>query len=199
MLPFSQSAENNKDAIAQVLDTVFSRDAGVSRVLEIGSGTGQHAVHFARGFPHLTWQPSDMAGRVAGLLERFALEGSDNILEPIALDVSEDPWSIESVNAVYSANCVHIMSWAHVEHLFRGVGQILKQDGLLCLYGPFRYGGAFTTESNARFDLSLKMSDPLSGIRDFEAVDVLAGQQGLTLQKDHAMPANNQLLVWQRQ
>lgn len=196
MLPFSQAAENNKDVIADVLGTAFAK---ASRVLEIGSGTGQHAVHFAREMPHLQWQPSDRHEQIAGIQERLAFEGADNILPPVVLDVADHPWKIDAVDAVYSANCVHIMSWAHVEHLFRGVGKVLGDDGLTCLYGPFKYDGAFTTESNARFDQSLRMRNPLSGIRDFEAVDALARQEGMNLVADHAMPANNQLLVWRRQ
>ena len=196
MLSFSQSADNNKEAIAAVLGTAF---ADVSCVLEIGSGTGQHAVHFAREMPHLQWQPSDRPEQIVGIQERLALEGAGNILPPVVLDVAQYPWAIDSVDAVYSANCVHIMSWQHVEHLFRGVGKVLDEGGLMCLYGPFKYDGAFTTESNARFDLSLRMRDPLSGVRDFEAVDALARQEGMELVADHAMPANNQLLVWRRQ
>ncbi len=195
MLPFSQACENNKHVIADVLRDAF---ADAKRVLEIGSGTGQHAVHFGLSFPHLTWQPSDIGDRLDGLRARIDLEASGNVAPPVELDVATDPWPVEEVDGVFSANCVHIISWDLVVHFFRGVGQVLGPNGTLCLYGPFKYGGEFTTESNAQFDLWLKARDLESGVRDFEEIDRLAQEQGLLLQRDHAMPANNQLLVWRR-
>jgi SAM-dependent methyltransferase len=117
---------------------------------------------------------------------------------PIVLDVQSDPWPVESVDGVFSANTLHIMDWGSVGHFFRGIGQVLQPGGTLCVYGPFRYGGRFTTDSNAAFDRDLKARDPASGIRDFEAVNALAARQGLKLSADHAMPANNQLLAWRR-
>lgn len=194
-LSYSQAAENNKEPIADVLRGVF-KDVG--SVLEIASGTGQHAVYFASCFPHLMWQPSDLPEHLGDIQGRLSQEGRENTLPPVALDVAQDPWPVATVDAVFSANAVHIMSWAHVEQMFRGIGGVLAAGGVLCLYGPFKYGGEFTTPSNARFDDWLKSRDPVSGIRDFEAVDALALKQGLSLLSDTAMPANNQLLVWKR-
>ena len=195
MMAFSQAAENNKEPIARVLRDVFKE---VRRVLEIGAGTGQHAVHFARALPHLTWLTSDLAANLDGIHDRLARDDVTNVAPPLPLDVTENPWPTLKVDGVFAANCLHIMSWAEAEHLFGGIGEVLEAGGTVCLYGPFKYGGAFTTESNARFDAHLKRRDPASGIRDFEAVDTLARAQGLRLIRDAAMPANNQLLVWRR-
>lgn len=195
MLPHSQAAENNKEPILAVLRDVFE---GTRRVLEIASGTGQHAVHFGRGLPHLAWQPSDVAAALPGLAARLAREAPANVEPPLELDVGRRPWPATGVDGVFAANCVHIIAWPRVEDLFTGVGAALAARGTLCLYGPFKYGGAFTTASNADFDVWLKSRDPASGIRDFEAIDTLARAQGLRLDRDVAMPANNQLLVWRR-
>ena len=192
---FSQAAENNKEPIACILRDAF---ANVREVLEMGSGAGQHAVYFGQQLPHLVWRPSDLAPHLAGLQARLAAEAPANVLPPIALDVAMQPWPVTDMEGVFSANAVHIMSWPHVAHMFKGIGQIISECATVCLYGPFRYGGDFTTPSNAEFDLWLKRRDPLSGVRDFEAVDALARAIGLRLVADHAMPANNQLLVWRR-
>ena len=194
-LPFSEAAENNKEPIARILRDVF-RD--VRKVLEIGSGTGQHAVYFGKGLPHLIWQTSDIAENLDGIGARLEVEATSNVLPPVALDVAIHPWPVSNVAAVFSANCVHIISWPDVEHMFRGVGECLAEGGLFCLYGPFKYGGDFTMASNARFDTWLKQNDPASGIRDFEAINALAEAQGLRFVEDYAMPANNQLLLWRR-
>ena len=195
MMSFSQAAENNKEPIARVLRDVFKE---VRQVLEIGAGTGQHAVHFARALPRLTWLSGDLAANLDDIRDRLARDGVANAPPPLALDVTARPWRVPRVDGVFAANCLHIMSWAEVEHLFGGVGEVLEPGGAVCLYGPFKYDGAFTTESNARFDAHLKRRDPAGGIRDFEAVDALARAQGLRLIRDAAMPANNQLLVWRR-
>jgi len=195
MLTFSQAAENNKVHICDRLCEVLNP---CRHLLEIGSGTGQHAVYMAQRLPQLVWHTSDLAGNLENVRARLEAEGAANITQPIELDVSAHPWPVSSCDAIYSANAVHIMSWAHVEHLFQGVGEILQSNGFLCLYGPYKYNGDFTTPSNQRFDQWLKDKDPVSGIRDFEAVDELAQNQGLTLRQGFAMPANNQLLVWQR-
>ena len=197
-LPFSEACERNKGPILEVLQRWLRNQAGM--VLEIGAGTGQHAVHFARNLPRMSWQPTERLESLAALAARVEVEGSSNLLAPAELDVEQGAWpcDAESVDAVYTANTLHIVSWPQVQALFRGVDRILRDDGLLVVYGPFRYGGQFTSHSNAVFDAALRARDPLSGIRDFEAVDSLAVAQGLRLVEDCAMPANNQTLVWRR-
>lgn len=166
------------------------------RVVEIGAGTGQHAVHFARHLPHLQWQPTDRIEYLPGLAARIAEEGSANLAAPVELDVLQSRWPAVRGDAVFSANTLHIMSWPAVEALFAGLPQVLEPHGVLAIYGPFKYAGRFTTPSNAEFDAMLRARDPDSGVRDFEAVEALAASLGLALRADHAMPANNQLLVW---
>ncbi len=195
MKPFSESCSRNQEPIWEVLAREF---AGRRSVLEIGSGTGQHAVCFAARLPNIRWQTSDLPGNHAGIRAWIDESGLENVLPPVALDVSSDVWPIAMTDAVFSANTLHIMSWAQVEAMYRGIGRILSRDGVLCVYGPFNYGGTFTSESNARFDAWLKARDPESGIRDFEAVDALASGQGLTLTRDADMPSNNRALVWRR-
>lgn len=195
MLPYSEACERNKGPILEILHGALS---GASRVLEIGSGTGQHAVHFARALPQLEWQPTELPAQLPALAARLALEAPPNLHAPVELDVVDDSWPFTDVDTVFSANTLHIMSWPAVEAAFRGAGRLLAGGGLLAVYGPFRYGGHFTTGSNADFDRHLRDMDPASGIRDFEAVDALARAQGLVLVADHAMPANNQLLLWRR-
>jgi cyclopropane fatty-acyl-phospholipid synthase-like methyltransferase len=196
MLASSDACERNKGPILEVLAVEL---AARHAVLEVGSGTGQHAVHFARHLPRLSWQPSEVAELQAGLAERIRLEGCANLRAPIILDVRSLPWrppGHTAFDAVFSANTLHIMAWEAVEDFFRGVGETLAAGGVLCVYGPFRYGGRYTSGSNADFDAWLRARDPASGIRDFEALDALARAQGLTFAADHAMPANNQTLVW---
>jgi SAM-dependent methyltransferase len=196
VLTLSAACERNKGPILEVLREEF---AASRRVLEIGSGTGQHAVHFATHLPHLVWQPSELPENLPPLAERIALEGPANLLAPHALDVRDDPWDSPPADAVFSANTLHIMSWGEVEHFFRGVGRVLAPPGVLCVYGPFRYGAQHTSDSNAEFDAYLKGRDRLSGIRDVAALAALARAQGLELAADHAMPANNRTLVWRRE
>jgi SAM-dependent methyltransferase len=191
----SEAAERNKGPILEVLRRAF---ANTHRVLEIGSGTGQHAIFFATHLPHLIWEPSDTGEYLATLCERLDLESLANLHPPIELDVRNHPWPVAASDGIFTANTLHIMSWSSVRDFFRGVGDALSVPGVLCVYGPFRYGGQFTSESNAAFHDYLRARDPASGIRDFEAVDELAREQGLQLTADHAMPANNQLLVWTR-
>jgi cyclopropane fatty-acyl-phospholipid synthase-like methyltransferase len=195
MLPFSEACERNKHPILSVLQSAF---AASTCVLEVGSGTGQHAVWFARHLPHLMWQPTDLPEHLSGLRARIEAEGPENLREPVALDVRDDPWPVVPVDAVFSANTLHIMSWPSVQHFFRGVGQVLRPGNVLCVYGPFRYGGRYTSDSNEQFDWYLKNQDPLSGIRDVKDVDAVASTVGLSLSADHAMPANNQARVWRR-
>lgn len=191
--PFSESCVQNCDPILAILRPLF---ADRRHVLEIGSGTGQHAVYFAADLPHLVWQTADVPQHHPGIqawLEEAALP---NVLPPLALDVNDTAWRSGRYDAVFSANTLHIMGWPEVERFFAGVGAVLEAGGILAVYGPFNYGGRYTSESNARFDAWLKARDPASGVRDFEAVDALARSQGLVLQQDIAMPANNRTLVW---
>lgn len=193
--PFSQACENNKSAILAKISTIFV-NAGL--VLEIGSCTAQHVRFFAEHLPRVRWLPTDTATSMHTL--QAGLEGVDlpNISPPLVLDVSDPEWPVPRVDGVFSANTLHIMPRESVADFFRGVGKRLKPGGSLCVYGPFRYKGSFTTPSNADFDLWLKKRDPRSGVRDFEEVVSLASDNGLRLVEDHAMPANNQLLVFTR-
>ena len=190
--PFSQACENNKQPILNHLKTVLQE---CQHVLEIGSGTGQHAVYFAANMPQLIWQCSDRAENILGIQRWLA----DTALPaPLTLDVGDGNWPAQLYDAIFSANTLHIMSWSEVELFFQKVDAQLKSNALLCIYGPFKYSGEFTSPSNADFDLWLKRNNPLSGIRDFEAIRELAMHAGFQLVADHNMPANNQLLIWQR-
>lgn len=193
MLNFSPASENNKHAILTHLTDIL---ADTTELLEIGSGSGQHAIFFAERLPNLTWQTSELADAVAALKYNVKHYAPDNVLTPVLLDVCNHPWPILQTSAIYTANTLHIMPWISVVQLFRGVGEVLLQQGLLCIYGPFKYEGKFTTPSNADFDQWLKHGNPQSGIRDFEAVNRLAIDQGLSLLCDYPMPANNQLLIF---
>ena len=195
MKPYSESCEQNKDPILTVLQQSFKES---QTVLEIGSGTGQHAVFFAEKLPHLTWITSDRADYHAGInlwLKECALS---NLQGPLCLDVNQQNWPVDQVEGIFSANTVHIMSWHDVEQMFAGIGRILKSGGVFCLYGPFNYNGQFSSESNARFDIWLKNRDSDSGVRDFEALQVLAQEAELNFIDDIEMPANNRILVWKK-
>ena len=196
MKPFSQACENNKAPIAQVLRSWFPNPAVV---LEIGSGTGQHATYFAGCLPGIHWVPSDQPESLATLLAGLQGNILPNLSAPLALEVSQQPWPIGMVDGIFTANTLHIMSIEAVEKFFLGVGTVLRQGGRLCVYGPVRYKGQFTSQSNAGFDEWLKQRNPVSGVRDIELLISLAARQGLELLHDHSMPANNQLLVWERQ
>ena len=190
-LQFSQACENNKAAILDILQNYF---VDIDRVLEIGSGTGQHAVHFSKNLPHLLWQPTEQEEYLEGLLCRVEQEGGKNLLPPLVLDVN-CAWPVTQVSGIFSANTLHIMSWLEVEKLFSTLGNTLLPEGILCLYGPFNYNNNYVSDSNRKFDGWLKARDPQSGIRDFEAVLQLSEKAGLGLLEDHIMPANNRLLV----
>ena len=195
-LPYSEACERNKGPILDVLQRWIGELDGT--VLEIGSGTGQHAVHFARNLPRLSWQPTEQATGLDLLAERVRREGPANLRPPVELDVMMPVWPCSPAGAdvIFTANTLHIVSWQHVQSLFRGVGAALRQQGWLIVYGPFRYGGRFTTPSNAAFDAALRARDPASGLRDIEAVMELAAAEGLEPVADVAMPANNQTLAW---
>jgi len=195
MKPYSESCEQNQVPILDVLREEF---ADSRKVLEIASGTGQHAVFFGRALPHLRWQTSELAQNHAGIQAWLDEAQLPNVLAPVAIDVNSAAWPIDRADAVFNANTVHIVSWPGVERMFAGIGRVLDVGGIVCMYGPFNYGGKFTTESNARFDAWLKSRDPASGVRDFEAINRLAEAQGLLLLKDVSMPGNNRTLVWKR-
>ncbi|WDS34893.1 DUF938 domain-containing protein [Pseudoxanthomonas sp.] len=193
--PFAPSCERNRDPILAVLSVALR---AARSVLEIGSGTGQHAVHFAAAMPWLVWQASERAEHLPGIVQWLEEAALPNTRLPLTLDVATGPWPTARFDAVFSANTLHIMGWPQVQAFFAGVDGVLADGGTLAVYGPFNDGGAFTSDSNAQFDQWLKARDPASGIRDFEAVDALARGIGLRLEADHAMPANNRLLVWRR-
>jgi cyclopropane fatty-acyl-phospholipid synthase-like methyltransferase len=195
MKQFAESCEQNKQPILEILKKEF---ADVHTVLEIGSGTGQHAIFFASQLPHLVWQPSDVVASHTSIMAWITDAGLDNVLPPLELDVAHNHWPAQQYDAVFSANTTHIMAWLEVEQLFTGIGNVLKSGGLFCLYGPFNYDGRYTSDSNARFDQWLKARDPKSGIRDIEALDELAAANGMKRISDYAMPANNRILVWQK-
>ncbi|MDX2463885.1 MAG: DUF938 domain-containing protein [Porticoccus sp.] len=193
--PFSQACENNKQAILDVLLRVFSDR---QQVFEVGSGTGQHAVYFSQKLPNLVWQTADLEANHRGINAWINEFPTENIRPPLTLDADHTPWPYSPVDAVFTANTCHIMAWSSVINMFSGLDTLLTRNGVLAIYGPFNYGGKFTSESNERFDQWLKQQAPHQGIRDFEAVNQLAEKIGFKLKEDNSMPANNRLLVWKR-
>jgi SAM-dependent methyltransferase len=193
MLPFSEACERNKGPILEVLRRHF---ADRSHVLEIGSGTGQHAVYFAAHLPHLTWHPTERLGFLPDLGARIQAEGGSNLRQPTVLEVRQPIWPQRIVDAIFTANTLHIMSWPEVTAMFQGIGATLAPSGVLCIYGPFRYDGSDTSPSNLEFDRMLQDRDPQSGIREIHSVTALAAGFGLKLAADHDLPAYNRLLVF---
>jgi cyclopropane fatty-acyl-phospholipid synthase-like methyltransferase len=194
--PFSDYAERNSGPILDVLVTEF---ASASGVLEIGSGTGQHAVRFAAALPHLHWQTSDLVENHAGIHAWVNDSGLSNLRPPLSLDVRTADIAANSFDAIYSANTSHIMGMPAVERMFELVGTALTEQGLFCLYGPFRQGGEFNTQSNADFHQNLRARDPEMGIRHIEVLDELGSHNKLRRIRMYAMPANNHLAVWQKE
>ena len=193
--PYSSAAERNRQPILEQLQVLLPREG---TVLEIGSGTGQHAVFFSRNLPGLLWQPSDREENLAGLEACFAAEGNENILSPLKLDVISDPWPGRTYDAAYSANTAHIMPWEAVVAMFAGVAARLAPGGRFCLYGPFNIDDKFTSESNAQFDVQLRAGDANMGIRDMKVVESLANLHHMQLEQKIIMPANNFILVFKR-
>ena len=195
MKPHSPACERNRDPILAVLLRHFS---AARTVLEIGSGTGQHAVYFAQAMPGLVWQCSDRASYLPGIRQWLDEAQLPNTQPPLELDVVAGPWPDAKFDAVFSANTLHIMGWEEVQAFFHGLDAVLAESATLIVYGPFNYNGMFTSDSNREFDASLRARDSRMGIRDFEAVDALARDIGLQLIEDVSMPANNRCLVWRR-
>jgi cyclopropane fatty-acyl-phospholipid synthase-like methyltransferase len=192
--PYSPACDRNRDAILEVL-----RDHFTDRfhVLEIGSGTGQHAVHFAAALPHLTWQTSDVAAHLPGILQWLAEAHLSNTPSPHVFDVN-GAWPGGTFDAVFSANTLHIMAWDEVVKLFAGLPELMSPGALLTVYGPFNEGGQFSSPSNEAFNAALRADHPQRGIRDIEAVEALAQAAGLVRLDDRSMPANNRCVTWQR-
>ena len=192
--PYSESCDQNKAPIFEVINPLLQDK---QHVLEIGSGTGQHAVYFAKKMPHLIWQCSDQHIYLPGIKQWLQAGNLNNTPDPIRLDVSQDQWpALHDIDVIFSANAVHMMSWENVVDFIHQAGKCLIPNGLLLLYGPFNYEQQYTSESNAQFDRWLKQRDPKSGIRDFEAMNQLAHDAQLSFVQDYAMPANNRILCW---
>ena len=192
--PFSQSCENNKDPILQVISTVFTQP---TTVWEIGSGTGQHACYFAGHLPHIEWQPTDRNDNIPGIRLWWEDAQLANLKSPLTLDITDTEWPCKSIDALFTANTLHIMSRDEVRIFFARLADYLNAGALICVYGPFNYSGAYTSDSNALFDQWLKSQNALSCIKDFEEIMLLAATVGIELVSDVAMPANNRLLVLQ--
>nr|WP_283440795.1 DUF938 domain-containing protein [Noviherbaspirillum suwonense] len=192
---FSPASARNREPILAALRPLL---ADCRSVLEIGSGTGQHAVHFGAALPDLTWQTSDLPANHEGIRAWLDEAALPNVLAPLALDAGSDDWPPGPFDAVYTANTCHIMSWPEVQRMFHGIGRVLAPGGMLCIYGPFNFDGQFTSASNAQFDASLRAQAPHMGLRNQEDVDALARAQQLTPVADLPLPANNKLLAWRR-
>ncbi|MCB1773190.1 MAG: DUF938 domain-containing protein [Gammaproteobacteria bacterium] len=193
--PFAESCAENRGPIFTVLEPRLRHRR---RLLEIGSGTGQHAAYFAPLLPNLTWQTSDMPSQHDGINAWIDAAGVGNIMRPLALDVLTDRWPVQRYDAVFSANTAHIMGERAVEAMFDGVGQVLEDGGEFLLYGPFNYHGEFSAPSNASFDQWLRQRDPQMGIRDLDWLRELAEAAAMDLAEDLEMPVNNRTLVWRR-
>lgn len=193
-LPFAPASERNKQPILEVLQAVLPTSG---TVLEIGSGTGQHVVHFAAQMPQLQWQPSEQAENLPGLQRRLDQQAGGNVHAAMELDVA-GAWPQQKADAVFSANTAHIMSWPEVVCMFDGVAAVLQPGGVFCLYGPFNVNGEFTAPSNQQFDQELRARKPSMGLRDVAELEKLAQQRHMQLQQRIEMPANNQVLVFRK-
>lgn len=194
--PFSQACENNKRPILTVLQRVLDQS---HRLLEIGSGTGQHAVFFAAEMPHLIWQPSELEKNIAAVNSWCGAVPAPNLKSPVELNIQDTQWPVTDFDAVFSANTAHIMDVDSALLMVKRIAEYLPTGGVFALYGPFNYGGLFTSESNAQFDEWLKQQNSSQGIRQFEDLNAVAEANGLSLFEDNGMPANNRLLVWVKQ
>ncbi|MDR6380998.1 DUF938 domain-containing protein [Paraburkholderia caribensis] len=190
------SAERNREPILAVLERVLP---ATGTVLEIASGTGQHAIHFAAALPGLVWQPSDLDGEArASIAAWTAHSGLTNVRPPLAIDVRDASWGIEAAAAIVCINMIHISPWASAQGLIGGAGRLLGPGGVLFLYGPYRRGGAHTAPTNAAFDDQLQSRNPAWGVRNMEDVVALAEAAGFDADGPIAMPANNFSLVFRK-
>lgn len=194
--PFAPSAENNRHDILTVLKNELPTH---SSVLELASGTGQHACHFAQALPEISWQPSELIDKLPGLQQWIEESGCPNIQAPLRLDISSAEWPELSVDACYAANTLHIISWESVQSFFAGCARVLKPAGKLIVYGPFSFAGQHTAKSNQQFDQYLKSQNPESGVRDTVALDKLATTHGFAEARLLEMPVNNFVAVWEKQ
>ena len=192
--PFAPAAEENREAILNVLREEFKF---TSSVLEIGSGTGQHAAYFSQQLPHLTWQSSDKFEMLAGINMWLNDTNTQNTPDAIELDVCSH-WPQQNYQGAFAANVAHIMHWHEIEALFSGLDHVLTSSAVFCLYGPFNIDGKYTSESNRRFDQWLKNRDPESCIRDRKNLDQLALKNNFQASTEFDMPANNKILSWRR-
>ncbi|WP_246480961.1 DUF938 domain-containing protein [Motiliproteus sediminis] len=194
MLNFSEACERNQEPIRQTMSEWIDTPG---LMLELGSGSGQHALYLGAAFPQLRWQPTETS-LLLPVLQQNLSQRPVNVLAPLMLDVTESPWPVVEANQIFTANTLHIIGWNAVEALLLGAGRCLTSGGLLFVYGPMRYQGQYTSASNAEFDRWLQQRDPASGIREFEQVDGILKRAGMALLADHSLPANNQLLVWRK-
>lgn len=196
MIQHSDACERNKSPIAERLSHYIQpRD----RVLELGSGTGQHITYFAKCMPESEWYPSDLSAQLPHIQARLAQDSLSNIQAPCAIDVSRPDWFEQKFDVIYTANTLHIISQSAVIAMFDGIEKHLMKGGVMGIYGPFRYRDNFTSDSNAAFDARLKARNSVSGIRDIEWIQSLAEARRMSLEHDYVMPANNQLLILRNQ
>jgi SAM-dependent methyltransferase len=193
--PFSEYAERNGAPILDVLRNEFANSA---KVLEIGSGTGQHAARIAKALPFLQWQTSDLDENHDGILAWVNYSGLANLMPPLSLNVLTSDVPAAFCDAVFSSNTAHIMSIEAVQKMFDIVGNALTDRGVFCLYGPFRQGGEFNTPSNAAFHKTLRSRDPAMGIRHLESLDDYARDNNMARARLYTMPANNHIAVWHK-
>lgn len=195
MKQYAPSSDHNRDEILPVLIEICPQ---LGTVLEIGSGTGQHAAYFAKHLPHLAWQPSDLTENLPSIRAWSSEAALPNLRDPIIFDLLAEDWPALSPVVIVCINTVHIVAWRGVENLFTRAGQMLKRGGLIYVYGAYRYATRPLETSNEKFDEWLKARDPVSGVRDFELVDALARRNGLELVEDRAMPGNNRSIWWKK-
>jgi len=192
---FAPACERNKDPILEILREIFVEP---KLVMEIGSGTGQHAEYFSQHLPHIQWQPCDLRESHPSIEAHRVESGRSNFLAPLFIDLLTDQWPLEQADAVVCINTIHIVAWQGVVNLFAGAGRILPPGGLLYVYGPYRYANRPLEASNEKFDQWLQARDPVSGVRDFEHVNEVATVSGLQLEDDRPMPANNRSIWWRK-